>query len=491
MSNRTNAHRLCLVAILCAATWFSAGCADTEIQGVILNEDLNTPELMLGLARGINSEFGDIYLASTIQWGLESPTDGLTNDGVAIGEIDATVSDFRQRPQSGLWAQAHEASWSVIFGQQRMQEVFTPERFTTSPELARIFVYGGHAERILGESFCELVYNYGIEGGELLAEPGPYDASRVVPNDSAFRRAIAMFEIALDHAEAGVAAGVAAPEADPIFDPSHLVLAAHAGLAQAYANLGEWSTALTHARMIPDDYEDWSLMDSEVDGGNDIADWFYQSDDLSIYRTPAAMLWPDDPRVALAKCGDWRNANMDDSPGVPPTSAFVNMSSACGNLSGEYRSESNRYPLWISHKYEDDSADIEIASGAEMRLIEAEAALLAGNLGEFTTQVNRARAARGVEPITQPAAAGALEYPNAEDDAWSILDRERYLENFLEARRFWDLRRWNHPFWTGNHVLLPRLESQLAPIGRMQCLPIPNQECTTNSAIACPSLEGD
>jgi hypothetical protein len=404
------------------------------------------------------------------------------------------VGDFRQRENNSTWAQAHEAVWAVIFGDKRMQEVLPQEDYESSPLVSRIYAYGGHAERILGETYCEVIYNYGKDGGILLGQPGPYDPSQLVAPDSAFHRAIYMFERALEFAERGVT-DAREPPADedptrPIFEPAHLVTASHAGLAQIYANLGDWDTAVQHARMVPDNFADWALHHGEVDGGNDIADNFYGDDDVSIYRTPAALLWPDDPRVALEKCGDWSGANMDDRPTAPPASAFTNLSAACGHLSGEFRTESNRYPLWISSKYPDDDADVEVASGAEMRLIEAEAALLDGNLGEFTAQVNRARAARGVGPIQAPATAGALEYPNAEDDAWSILDRERYLELFLEARRLWDLRRWEHPFISGNHVLLPRYVSALAPDGRWDCRPIPEQECDTNASITCPNLVG-
>jgi hypothetical protein len=481
-----------MAAIVLATAGATAGCADTEIQGVILNEDVSIPEIMIGLARGTNSEFGDIFLASGVQYFLDSPTDALTNDDTnnGIDEVRLTVGDYSERPGSSLWAQAQEAVWAVFFSDKRMLEVFGPEVHASSPLVARNYVYGGHAERILGENYCELVYNYGKDGGIFLGVSGPYDPSRTVPVDSAFRRAIYMFERALQFAEAGVAADVAPPESDPLFDPEQLVVAAHAGLAQVYANLGDWNQAVQHAQLVPDDFADIAAMHEEADGGNWIADEFFGDDDVSIYRTPAALLWPDDPRVALAKCGDWRDENLDDSPSVPPSSAFINLSSECGHLNGEFRSESNRYPLWISLKHEDDNADIEVASGAEMRLIEAEAALRAGNLGEFTTQVNRARAARDVGPITAPTTAGALEYPNAEDDAWSILDRERYLELLLEARRFWDLRRWDHPFLTENHFLLPRHENEFGPQGRMKCFPIPEQECDTNGALSCPVLAG-
>ncbi|HEX7091507.1 MAG TPA: RagB/SusD family nutrient uptake outer membrane protein [Longimicrobiales bacterium] len=465
-----------------------AGCADTEVQGVIFEQDMDEPELMIGLARGVNSEFADIFLAADAQYTLDSPTDAITNDGTAASEVQLAVSDFRERPASSLWGQAHEAVWAALYADRRLKEVLPPEDYEVSPLFARMFIYGAHAERILGECFCNLIYNYGPEGGILLGKEGPYDGSRIVPSDSAFKRGIAMAQRALAVAEAAVAAGVEAPEDDPIFDPQRLVYAAHASLAQLYANLGDWAQAVQHARLVPDGFADYSHMHPEVDGGNVIADLFYQGDDLSLYRTPAALLWATDPRVALRKCGDWRSANLDDSPSVPPSSAFINMSAQCGNVAGEYRSESNRYPLWISGKYEDDNADVEIASGAEMRLIEAEAALLAGQLGEFTAQVNRARQARGVAEITAPTEIGGLEYPNAEDDAWSILDRERYLELLLEGRRFWDLRRWNHPFWTENHVLLPRHADRLPPGGRMKCFEIPDLECDTNASINCPVL---
>ncbi|MGH7501034.1 MAG: RagB/SusD family nutrient uptake outer membrane protein [Longimicrobiales bacterium] len=479
-----------VAALMLVAAPVLAACADTEIQGVILDEDVNLPELMIGLARGTNSEFGDIFLASGAQDFLDSPTDGLTNDDTSLEQTDLTVADFRERPGSGIWAQTQEAVWAVHFTDRRISEVLPADEYETSPLVARNHVYGGHAERILGENFCEVVYNYGKDGGIFLGSPGPYDASRAVASDSAFKRAIYMFERSLQFAEAGVAADVAPPESDPLFDPSRLVVASHAGLAQVYANLGDWDQATQHARLVPDNFADVAAMHEEADGGNWMADEFFEDDDASIYRSPAALLWPDDPRVALAKCGDWRGANLDDSPSVPPSSAFINMSDECGHLGGEFRSETNRYPLWISLKYEDDNADVEVASGAEMRLIEAEAALRAGNLAEFTAQINRARAARGVDPISEPAAAGALEYPNAEDDGWSILDRERYLELFLEARRLWDLRRWDHPFLTGNHVLLPRHASEIGPGGRMKCFPIPEQECDTNNSISCPVLSG-
>ncbi len=92
--------------------------------------------------------------------------------------------------------------------------------------------------------------------------------------------------------------------------------------------------------------------------------------------------------------------------------------------------------------------------------------------------------------IDQPASVGALEYPNAYNastgsltvptpgqdaadiDALSILDGERWLTNWLEGRRMWDLHRWNHPFLVDGIVFW-----DVEAGGRVSCYPVPEQEC--------------
>ena len=98
-------------------------------------------------------------------------------------------------------------------------------------------------------------------------------------------------------------------------------------------------------------------------------------------------------------------------------------------------------------------------------------------MATFTAKINELRAHYDLDPIEQPANAGALEYPNAMDDAWSILDRERYLTLWMEGRRLWDLGRWNHPFQNGGTLIGPGASP------RVSCLPIPEIECTLNPEI--------
>lgn len=494
----TNRHTRSLGLVLAGIALIVAGCSETAIQGVILEKDLNDPELMLAVARGANSELTDIWVAGDYHYNVLSSTDDFVNDGTASGETRLAVSDFSQRPASGVWEQSLEAAWGGLKAVERMRGAFEPQVFETSPLVARAYLVAGYGERLVGDAFCEPVYDFGPEGGILLGTDGPYDGSHTVPRDSAFTRAVTVFNLALGFAERAIAAGVPNPAgADPIFEPQRLVYSAHGGLAQAHmalASLGKdptqnWALAVEHARQVPTDFVDYSHMFEETGEDNLLWEITWDNDDVTMWGavidgrvigTPATALWEDDPRVSVTHCGDFSDPDAGlDSP--------IRDNNAC-EPDTDHRSESNDFPDWAPDKYPSDGSDAELVTGTEMRLIEAEAALVAGNLAEFTRQVNLARAFHGADPIQQPATVGALEWPNAEDDAWSILDRERYLDGWLEGRRAFDLARWNHPFLTQGVALIPRHEDEIQGTRPFQCFPIPSSECNINSDLNCTVL---
>jgi hypothetical protein len=153
-------------------------------------------------------------------------------------------------------------------------------------------------------------------------------------------------------------------------------------------------------------------------------------------------------------------------------------------------------------KYPDPGSGIPLVKGTDMRLIEAEAALVQGSpdLGTFTTKINAARAQfETLDPITQPSEVGSLDYPATpngarDDDAWSILDRERHLTLWLEGRRLNDLARWDHPFLQGNGVVYGRFTSfddifdiQIAA-QRASVLPVAESECNNNAKVECQQV---
>jgi hypothetical protein len=145
-----------------------------------------------------------------------------------------------------------------------------------------------------------------------------------------------------------------------------------------------------------------------------------------------------------------------------------------------------RVPWWPQRKYASESAPINLSSGWEMRLIEAERALVAGNA---TTAVDKMNLRRSNLKLTT--------YDNTVtvDSAWTLLKLERGLELWLEARRLGDLRRWIINAVPGNLYdglyranrtapLSPTpVETMTSPAARSLCYPIAQSEHDTNPNI--------
>lgn len=145
-----------------------------------------------------------------------------------------------------------------------------------------------------------------------------------------------------------------------------------------------------------------------------------------------------------------------------------------------------RVPFWPERKYASESAPINLSSGWEMRLIEAERALVSNDAPTAVNKLNLRRTNLGL-PI----------YDNTVtvDSAWTLLKTERGLELWLEARRLGDLRRWIVNATPGNYrdglyratrtsPLSPTpVETMTSPVARSLCFPIAQSEYDTNPNI--------
>jgi hypothetical protein len=112
-------------------------------------------------------------------------------------------------------------------------------------------------------------------------------------------------------------------------------------------------------------------------------------------------------------------------------------------------------------KYPVRESSINLSSGWEMRLIEAEALLVGGDVAGAMTKLNARRIALSLTPWTA----------NNATEAWTALKRERGIELWLEGRRMADFRRWK---------ALNRPGDQEDMAGRDLCFPIPLSELETN-----------
>lgn len=407
-----------------------SGC-DFEVlnPGQILDDDLNDPNLVDVLVAGVSGEFND--LPDTYAFTIARLTDEVAGSGsyFATGQYRRGVFDDED---SGFWYDnAHEIWFSVDNTWERLQEVLENPQGRHS---ARLFMLEGFAHRYLGETFCEVTYN----------------ESPLQPRTAAFDSAIATFQTAVSHAS-----GVA--------EAADFETASYAGMAQAYVGLGDWSSAVAEAAKVPTDFEFLARYHQQANQ-NQVFDETHDRPEISAIATLAASFEPDqDPRAPYTKCGEYADPN-DPSQGVVDTGAGCQAQQGADGLT----------PHWRQEKYDENGSDVPIAKGTEMRLIEAEAALRDGDLGTFTGKVNEVRDFYGLDPIEEPAEAGELEYPNAMDDGWSILDAERWLTLWIEGRRLWDLHRWDHPFLNGGSVIYP------GEARRASCMPIPDDECLQN-----------
>jgi hypothetical protein len=130
-------------------------------------------------------------------------------------------------------------------------------------------------------------------------------------------------------------------------------------------------------------------------------------------------------------------------------------------------------------KFAKQDSPINLSSGWEMRLIEAEAKLVGNDVAGAMTLINKHRIALGLQPWTA----------TTPDEAWTALRRERGIELWLEGRRLNDLRRWKASGAPGTMSPLeqPGTGTTGAPSYLTQqdlCFPIPTSEKQNNPNLA-------
>ena len=149
-------------------------------------------------------------------------------------------------------------------------------------------------------------------------------------------------------------------------------------------------------------------------------------------------------------------------------------------------------PLFFTTKYFDYASPTPLAIGAEARLIEAEAALKAGDVATFLAKLNAARASALTYPSepsptslprANPAPLTAAQIPATPAGRVDLLFRERALTLFLTGHRVGDLRRLNYQYGRSNESVWPtgpyqdaNPDKQGTNYGTDVNLPIPQEE---------------
>lgn len=376
-----------VAGVLCVVA--AAGCEVTN-PGPVQDEFLSLPASQQGFVNGakerLNQSVGWVSY-STALIAREIFPGGQTGSYGHTIQQQAGSHVFNSSGPNGEYNDSQQARWIAEEAIRRFTELGNVDKAI----LFQAYNWAGYANRVLGENWCESV----IDGGPL--EPG----------SKYFERAAGHFTNALANA-------TTAAERN----------AAYAGRAQARVWLKDWAGASADAALVPDSYNFLLEMDVSVGGDTDNRNHLYFASNSSPYRSYTVRFTnmdqyyttSGDPRAA------WKKYTL------------VTDTLCVGSLQGL-----GRVPCTKQNKYKSEDDDMRLASGREMRLIEAEALLVAGNIAGAMAKINGIRAT-----ITSDLGGTLAPWPVPATlpEAWTILKRERGIELWLEGRRMGDQRRW-------------------------------------------------
>jgi len=398
-----------------------SGCAlDATNPGPINADALNTPSALSALVTGAGRELSEglnwvAYTGAAVSREL-FPGGSSGAFGITVQQQNGRLTDD---DGGDWWNRSQRARWTAEDAVARAKSALGSAAANSAVH-AQALVWAGYSNRLLGENFCEGVINGGAPG----------------PSTVYFTRAEANFTEAITVAT--------------VANNAALRDAATAGRASVRLSLGNVSGAVTDAALIPSTFAyRMPYFQTELDQNNRI---FWASANQP-YR--AHTVW-NTPLETIRKSTRDARVPFDSSLTILVGDAAV------GSL--------GRVRWYFQTKHPLVTSPINLATGWEMRLIDAEARLIANDVAGAVTIMNVRRAALSVPPVVATTVA----------DGWTALRRERGIELWLEGRRLGDLRRWTALNRPG--VLDPKEELP----GRSLCFATPLSEKETNTNFAKP-----
>jgi starch-binding outer membrane protein, SusD/RagB family len=418
------AARMVRTATLGLAAVVVAGCTlEATNPGPIQADALNTPSALNSIVAGAGRD-----LSEALNWvgytgaaaSRELFPGGSTGAfGISVLQQSGKLTD---NDDDTHWNFSQRARWTAEDAAARARAVVATTATTaTNTSLTQALIWAGYANRLLGENFCEGVINGGANG----------------PSTVYFERAEAAFTEAITVATAA--------------NLTTLRDAATAGRASVRLDRNNPTGAATDAALVANTFAyRMPYFQNELAQYNRI---FWASANQP-YR--AHTVWNTSIET-------YRKANRTDTRVPFDSSATVLVGDAAVGTLGRVR-------WYFQTKYPTLTSAIALATGWEMRLIEAEAKLIANDLQGALTSMNLRRTALSLPPITATTIV----------EGWTALKKERGIELWLEGRRLNDLRRWTALNRPG--TLDPKEEIP----GRDLCFATPLSEKQTNLNYTAP-----
>jgi hypothetical protein len=429
----TTKSRISTGALAVLASITLAGC-DVTNPGPVQDEFLDLPAAHQAIVNGAGARFVQA-LGYIINHGSFAARE-IFPTGNCCGNPNQTPLQQAGRliPEQSAtyWSNGHQSRWIAEDAVRRFTALGAGKVNATI--FAEAHLWAGFANRMLGENMCEAVFDGGGKEASL----------------KYFERAQTAFTNAINMAPAG-----------------NIKTAAYAGRAAARVWLKDWPGAIADAQQVP------------------LAFVYTAVTDPSNQQTQNNVYWnnANSPYRSYSSYATW-HLTYAQQTGDPRVLIGTNAALPYGNatLTGY-----GLVPWSFQQKYPATNSPFRIASGREMVLVRAEAALATGDFATAMTLINSIRTTQVSRTTNQPLAAWTA---TNIADAWTALKKERNIELWLEGRRLGDLRRWSENNTPGT-VDFPSFEGVVRADGLnggslfrenppSKCFPIPIEEIDTN-----------
>ncbi len=386
------------------------GYLDVTNPGPILDAALFTPDAVPPLVVGMSADLSNQYDELTRFSSITADESG--HGGSYAPEALWTDGIIRPEDVNGLWANMQSTRFETESGVDRMKTIQGFD-YEHSPYAARANMLAGFADRTLGEFACYSVI-----------DDGPAE-DRV----KYFQRAEGYFTEAIRLAQQATAA----PSPD---DPASVLTASYAGRAAVRAWQGNWTGAVTDAQLVPTNFDyDAIFSTNSFRENNSLVQETWVRREFSVYGSQWAKVF-NDPRVP-----------------------WDTIKTSTGAIQ---KGQDGKTPYFRQRKYTSLGSAIPLTHGTEMLMIRAEAALRNSDIPGAFTLINQSRAFYGMTALTVPTDITV---------AWQTFEKEKGATMWLEARRLWDLQRWNAAVGPSHNSFLD---------GRDKCIPISQNEMQSN-----------
>lgn len=349
--------------------------------GPIQADALDAPTAITALVNGAGRDLAEAlnwiaYTSAAVAREIH-PAGSTGSFGISVLQQGGKLLDTET---GTYWDNAQRARWTAENAVSEAKRILGTAA-TNSVNVAQALIWTGFSNRLLGENMCDGVINGGPK----------------TPHTVYFERAEAAFT------EAITVAGAA--------NNANLVSAATAGRASVRLLRNNLTGAASDAAGIANAFVyRMPYYTTDLDQYNRI----YWASANQPYR--AHTVWN-------TWLEDYRKTTRDARVPFDSSATVREGDAAVGNL-GRVR--------WYFQTKFGQTTGISLASGWEMRLIEAEVKLIGGDIPGAMTLINSRRTNVGVPTVNATTA----------EEAWVALKRERGIELWMEGRRLGDFRRW-------------------------------------------------